>query len=238
MGKFEADRFNGFFRRGLVKGLYEDLRNCLLFKEGDVHAAAYYYIRKFLERKGRDRLIVRCNATLKGPGSKRPRPDVVVFNHDKPIYAVELKVFESPIGVKRASVEKKVEEDVRKLETLIRRHGLSYGFLIVVYDSERELDLPDRDLRKQGIERVSVVEINMRFDVKTQRQRRNYKEWRRQFDAIWEAQRNGGLKHEPLGTLKDNDKEGTNVDVKPCKVCDHPVKLGNYGFCGYHRRQL
>jgi hypothetical protein len=193
MGKFEADRFNGFIKSGLVKGLYEDLRKCLLHNERDVHAVAYGYIRKFLGRKGRDRLIVRCDATLKGPGSQRPRPDLVVFNQRKPIYAVEFKVFPKIVGVNRAAVEKAVEKDVRKLEVLGRRHGLSYGFLVVVYDSENELYLPDRVLRKRDIKRVSVIEINMRFDVKTFRQRRNYEVWRKQFDAIWEAQRNGGL---------------------------------------------
>lgn len=189
MGKFEADRFNGFIKSGLGKGLYKDLRKCLLHNERDVHAAAYGYIRKFIERKGRDRLIVRCDATLKGPGCQRPRPDLVVFNQRKPIYAVEFKVFPRIVGVNRAAVEK----DVRKLEVLGRRHGLSYGFLVVVYDSESELYLPDRVLRKRDIKRVSVIEINMRFDVKTLRQRRNYEEWRKEFDAIWEAQRNGGL---------------------------------------------
>ncbi len=117
----------------------------------------------------------------------------MVFNQDKPIYAIEFKVFPKSVGINRAVVEKAVEKDVHKLEVLGRRHGLSYGFLVVVYDSEDDLYLPYRVLRKQGIKRVSVVEINMRFDVKTLRQRRNYEEWRRQFNVIWEAQRNGGL---------------------------------------------
>ncbi len=72
MGKFKADRFNGFIKSGLVKGLYEDLRKFLLHNERDVHAAAYAYTRKFLGRKGRDRLILRCDGASKGQAARGP----------------------------------------------------------------------------------------------------------------------------------------------------------------------
>jgi hypothetical protein len=52
--------------------LYEDLRKFLLHNERDVHAAAYAYTRKFLGRKGRDRLILRCDGASKGQAARGP----------------------------------------------------------------------------------------------------------------------------------------------------------------------
>ena len=188
MGRFEAGRFNGFVKKGLVKGIYNDFRNCLMHNERDVHAAAYGNMRKFLKVNNRDeRLFVQCEPMLKGRSNRRTKPDVVIFNNrDQPVYVVEFKVFRKP---ERINIHALVD-DLEKLKMLVKKHELSYGFLVVVYDSELGLLMTDSCLRKQGYERISVVEINMRLDIKTGRQRRNYPEWRERFDATWNGQRN------------------------------------------------
>jgi len=40
---------------------------------------------------------------------------------------------------------------------------------------------------------------------------------------------------EPL-TISASQSEGESIDTNMrCKKCGHPAKMGNYGFCGYHR---
>ncbi|MBI5855286.1 MAG: hypothetical protein HZB35_08700 [Nitrospirae bacterium] len=42
--------------------------------------------------------------------------------------------------------------------------------------------------------------------------------------------------HEPLELPIDCNQDGSENGVHLCKICRHPAKPGNYGFCGYHRR--
>jgi hypothetical protein len=185
MGKFDADRFNGFVKGGLHKGIYNDFRDFMLYNERDVHAVTYGYIRNFLKKKNREGLIVRNEPMLRVRAKERTKPDLVVFKRDVPAYAIEIKVYPKRDRVN----DHAVWEDLKNLHELVKRHQMTYGFLIVVYDSDMAFNFRNSSLRKEGIDKVSVVEINMRFDVKNNRQRRNYHVWRKRFENNWLGQR-------------------------------------------------
>ncbi len=43
--------------------------------------------------------------------------------------------------------------------------------------------------------------------------------------------------HQPLETMAKHDtRGGSENDGRMCKVCDRPARPGNYGYCGYHRK--
>lgn len=181
MKQFDFDRFNGFMRSGLDNLLFDDLWNLHVFNESDLHSAAYFYIRKFFQQNERSNIYVRCEPTL-----ARKKPDIVIFNRDRPIYAVEFKVFTEKNHVN----ESKVFEDLDKLAAGMNRfESMKWGFFYLVHDSEESYTLSNSALRKRGYENISMTTINARRKEDTGRRRHNYDEWRSEFDNLITQQR-------------------------------------------------
>jgi len=181
MRQFNFPRFNGFMNHRLDNLLCADLVNFDIFNESDLHSAAYFYIRDFFRKNERSHIYVRCEPTL-----ARKKPDIVIYNRAKPIYAVEFKVFTKQDDVN----EKKVFEDLDKLAEVVNRfESMKWGFFYLVHDSEESYTLSNPALRKRGYDNISMSTINARRKEDTGRRRHNYDKWRAEFDNLSARQR-------------------------------------------------
>ncbi len=171
-----SDRFNGFARYRLDDLLFGDLADFYVFNERDMHAAAYYYVRRYFQRKERHRIFVRCEPHLDGM-----KPDVVVYEGGNPIYAFEFKLFAQPDCV----IDDAVEADVAKLHRVVQRFPtMRWGFMHVIYDADEPYSYSDARLRRRGFNQVSVTTINARRKEKSGRRRNGYDTWRKSFDRL------------------------------------------------------
>ena len=181
MGKFDFDRFNGFPRQSLNNLLLEDLWNHDVFNESDMHSAAYFYIRDYFRKQDRPGLYVRCEPQLMGM-----KPDIVVYEHGRPVYALEFKMYAKPGPLN----EEAIFQDLDKLARLAEKiPSLRWGFFLMIYDDEESYTMSDQRLRRGGYEKVSVTAINARRTEETGRRRRGYDEWRADFDRLQAAHR-------------------------------------------------
>jgi len=107
------------------------------------------------------------------------KPDIVLFRKYDPIYIIELKMFKRPEKINT----KAIDNDLNKINKLLKSHDtIKWGFLIVAYDSDDMLYVPDTKLKNNGYNNISLIPINMRRKEQTERQRNGYVEWRKQFD--------------------------------------------------------
>ena len=181
MKQFDFVRFNGFMRHGLDELLLNDLLNHDIFNESDLHSAAYVYIRAFFRKNERSHIYVRCEPHLAGM-----KPDIVIFNRTKPIYAVEFKC-----SMKQDYVnDETVFKDLDKLAEVVNRfESVKRGFFYLVHDSEESYKISNSALKKRGYENISMSTINARRNEKTGRRRHNYDSWREEFDSLIAQQR-------------------------------------------------
>ena len=173
---YDATQFNGFAKTELDDRLFDDLLNLYIFNESDLHSAAYYYIRTYFSKRGSDNIFVRCEPQMSGK-----KPDIVVYDHSRPIYVLELKMFPEPETIDEA----KIESDLAKLNGFIRSiESLKWGFFTIVYDSDDDFNVSDSRLRRSGLDSISVVGINLRRKESTGRRRTGYDNWRNEFDRL------------------------------------------------------
>ena len=172
----ESERFNGFVRQELDDALFADLWDLYVFNESDLHSAAYFYVRRYFEKKRREHIFVRCEPRLNGM-----KPDIVVYERGRPVYVLEFKVFLKADYLN----EELVEKDIEKLHTLIQTfETIRWGFFLLLYDCEEPYTFRDARLRRLGIPKVSVTTINARRTEEKQRRRVGYDEWRTEFDRL------------------------------------------------------
>ena len=60
---YDAGQFNGFVKSELDDLLFDDIWQQYIFNESDLHSAAYYYIRKYFERRGSERSRLRVESS-------------------------------------------------------------------------------------------------------------------------------------------------------------------------------
>lgn len=173
---FDSAQFNGFARNELDDLLFDDLWSLYIFNESDLHSAAYYYCRRYFEKRGSEGVFVRCEPRIRGK-----RPDLVVYYEKVPAYAVEIKMFAEPEIVD----EKRIAADLEKLGDLMRSiPTLKYGFLLLLFDADEDFGMSDDRLRRRGFEKMSVVSMNMRRKEDSGRRRVGYDDWRAEFDSL------------------------------------------------------
>lgn len=177
---FDSDRFNGFVKNELDDCLFNDIWNYWVFNERDLHAAAYFYMREYFRKKGSQNateILVRCEPVMDDFG----RPDIVVFQSYAPIYIIELKMFREPEVIK----EDQIDQDLGRLKSYIEKYpSIKWGFLIVVYDSEEMWKPTGYMLKKSGYKQISVSSINLRRKEDSGYRRKDYDQWRKQFDKF------------------------------------------------------
>ena len=176
MGKFDAVRFNGFARQGLGDMLLSDFWNYDIFNESDMHSSAYYYIRNYFRKHGRDSVYVRCEPQL-----AKMRPDIVIYEKGSPIYILEFKFFSKPDYIN----EDAINNDLDKLADCVDAYeSVRWGFFHMIYDADELFTLSDSRLRRKGFPKVSVTSINARRKEGTERRRNGYDTWRAEFDNL------------------------------------------------------
>lgn len=176
MKQFDFGRFNGFMGNGLEDLLLKDLLNHDIFNESDLHSAAYFYIRSFFQLNGRSNIYVRSEPRLAGM-----EPDIVIFDRARPIYAVEFKFAKAQDRINEDGIFK----DLDKLAKVVNRFdSMKWGFFYLVHDTEEFYELPNRELRKQGYKNISASLINARRTNNGKRRRRNYDDWREEWDYL------------------------------------------------------
>lgn len=181
MSHFDFERFNGFARSSLDDLLFNDLWSHDIFNESDMHSAAYYYIRDYFRKHGRDQIYVRCEPQL-----ARMKPDIVVYERGWPIYVLEFKFFSKPDHVN----EDAVYDDLDKLGDCVDTHAsIKWGFFHMIYDAEAPFTISDSRLRRAGFRKTSVTTINARRKEDSGRRRTNYDVWRAEFDELQERHR-------------------------------------------------
>ena len=177
---FDSEKFNGFMKTEIDDLLFEDIWNYWIFNESDLHSAAYYYIRKYFERRQSNSSLeafVRCEPIMED-GTK---PDLVIFQRYDPIYFIEIKMFNKPENLS----DDKSLADLDKLKNYQRRYSTcKWGFFILVYDSDKMYSYTPYMLKKDGYQNISIIPINMRRKEDTARQRTGYEDWRKQFDKF------------------------------------------------------
>ena len=176
MKQFDIPHFNGFMHSTLDDLLFNDLWNLEFFNERDLHAAASVYIKAFFQKNGRSNIFVRSEPSLAGM-----KPDIVIYDKARPIYAVEFKFAKKQDNIK----EKGVFKDLDKLAEIMNRfESMKWGFFYLVHDSEESYTLTKGALRKRGYEKISMSTINARRKEDTGKRRRNYDAWRAKFDKL------------------------------------------------------
>jgi hypothetical protein len=173
---FDAGQFNGFVKNELDDLLSSDIWNYDVFNESDLHSAAYYYIRTYFQKRGGDRMFVRCEPQMHGK-----KPDIVVFDQTRPAYVLELKMFVEQEVID----ETKIDQDLGKLNEFISKiESIKWGFFLLVYDSDDDFGISDQRLRRLGLRNISVMSVNMRRKEGTGRKRHGYDDWRAEFDRL------------------------------------------------------
>lgn len=173
MGNFNAARFNGFARQDLDEMLLFDLWNFDIFNERDMHSSAYYYIRNYFRKHGRDSVYVRCEPQL-----AKMHPDIVIYERDRPIYIMEFKFFSKPDYLNEDAIYK----DLDKLADCVEAfESVRWGFFHMIYDAEELFTLSDSRLRRKGFSKISVSSLNARRKNGTGRLRSGYDDWRAGF---------------------------------------------------------
>jgi len=181
VASYNFPRFNGFARSGLDEWLLADFWNHYIFNESDMHSAAYFYIREYFMRRESHKIYVRCE-----PQVARMRPDIVVFDSGRPVYALEFKLFTKPDYIN----EESVWQDINKLSDLIDAFdSMGWGFFHMIYDCDEPFTISDARLRREGYGKVSVTTINARRREQTGRRRAQYDEWRKEFDLLQDSHR-------------------------------------------------
>lgn len=176
MSEFDHQRFNGFARDGLDDLLCGDLLAHCIFNERDMHAAAYMYIRQYFEKLGRANIYVRCESQINGV-----RPDVAVYDRGTPVYILEFKMLMDPGNLN----EELVYKDLNKMGELINRlPSIKWGFFHLIYDDDLMFKPTTATLRRHGYEKISITSINARRKEESERQRKGYDDWRREFDRL------------------------------------------------------
>ncbi len=128
MGAFDFERFNGFARSSLNNFLFDDLWNHDIFNERDMHSSAYFYIRDYFRKQGRDNAYVRCEPRLSDM-----RPDIVIYERGKPVYVLEFKFFSKPEYVNVDAVD----GDLDKLAACVDAYAsIKWGFFFMIYDAD------------------------------------------------------------------------------------------------------
>lgn len=181
MRAFDFGRFNGFARDSLDGLLFKDLWHHDIFNERDMHSCAYFYIRDYFRKQGRNSVYVRCESQLNGM-----RPDIVIYDRGNPIYVLEFKFF-SKLGYIN---EDSVYEDLNKLADCVEAFpSVKWGFFFMIYDKDENFSISDYRLRKDGFSSVSASSINARRIEGTARRRNGYDGWRTEFDRLNEGHR-------------------------------------------------
>ncbi len=173
--------FKVFIKDALRKRLLKDIRNLYIFNEGDLQAAAWFYIREYFRKRSDHsayNYYVRCNPTL---GNKE-KPDIVVLKKLKPVYFIEFKFIKSSkneISMDRS----KIIKDLEKLQQYSKKYeGFKGGFLVCVYDADEAT--VETDMNKY--DKISLIPINIRKSIRG-RLWKGYKQWRAMFDKLREA---------------------------------------------------
>lgn len=173
---FDSTQFNGFMRNELDDLLFHDLWSLYVFNESDLHSAAYYYIRKYFEKRRSDNIFVRCEPKLCGK-----KPDLVIYDRGRPTHLIELKMFP---GVERVD-EVRIDADLQKVADIMEAiPTIKWGFFLFVYDSDDDFGISDPKLRRRGFPKISVSPINLRRTEGTKRRRTDYDGWRKDFDRL------------------------------------------------------
>ncbi|MGH9427103.1 MAG: hypothetical protein ACRD2L_12470 [Terriglobia bacterium] len=173
---YDAAQFNGFAKSELDDRLFEDIWNWDIFNESDLHSAAYYYIRTYFAKRTSDNIFVRCEPQMRGK-----KPDIVVYDQSRPVYVLEFKMFPEPEIIDEA----KIDADLEKLDDFIRSlDSIKWGFFMIVYDSDDDFNISDPRLRRQGLEKISVIGVNLRRKEGSGRRRTGYDQWRTEFDRL------------------------------------------------------
>ena len=173
---YDAAHFNGFAKSELDDQLFSDLWNYDVFNESDLHSAAYYYIRTYFAKRESDNIFVRCEPQLTGK-----KPDIVVYDNSRPVYVLEFKMFPEPESINEA----RIDADLDKLNDFIRSvDTLKWGFFVLVYDSDDDFKITDPKLRRQGLDNISVIGINLHRQKENGRRRTGYDQWRTEFDRL------------------------------------------------------
>jgi hypothetical protein len=181
MNRFDYDRFNGFAKKSLDDFLFSDLWNHDIFNESDMHSAAYYYIREYFSKHGRDNVYVRCEPVLDGM-----KPDIVVYERGKPIYVLEFKCFTKLDHIN----EDAVYRDLDKLAKAVNKFSsIRWGFFHMIYDADKAYTFSDSRLRRGGYSKMSFTSINARRQENNDRRRVRYDEWRSEFDRLQKLHR-------------------------------------------------
>lgn len=147
----------------------------------------WFYISDYLSRSENHNpgnYYVRCNPTVRKSRQRKANPDIVIFKGTQPAYFIELKFH---IKRQKDSINldsRSINKDLSKLRALKNRYADTFkeAFLIYVFDADEVVSEPDRD-RYEG---VSFIPINVRRNDKGYL-RKNYNEWRNEFDRIFEA---------------------------------------------------
>jgi hypothetical protein len=109
------------------------------------------------------------------------KPDIVVYEDKVPSYVLELKMFPELDEVN----EDKIDADLEKLNVFIKRSNtIKWGFFILVYDADEDFGITDSRLRRWGLEKISVIAINIRRKEDSGNKRKNYNAWRMEFDFL------------------------------------------------------
>ena len=175
MENFDSERFNGFARRRLDDLLFSDFWNYDIFNERDMHSSAYFYIREFFRKHGRNSVYVRCEPKLAG------MRDIVIYDKGKPIYILEFKFFSKPNYIN----ENSIYDDLNKLADCVEAYAsVKWGFFHMLYDSDDLFTVSSSRLRKDGFTKVSVTSMNARRKENSGRRRSGYNEWRSEFDEL------------------------------------------------------
>jgi hypothetical protein len=176
MKQSNAPHFNGFMHSRLDDLLFDDLWNLDVFNESDLHSAAFSHIKTFFQQNKRSNIYVRCEPRLAGM-----KPDIMIYDGANPIYGVEFKFFTKKDYVNNKTVDK----DLDKLAKVVNRfESMKWGFFYLVHDSEESYTLTNAALQKRGYDNISMTTINARRKKDTGKRRRNYDDWREEFDSL------------------------------------------------------
>jgi hypothetical protein len=114
------------------------------------------------------------------------KPDIVIYDKAKPIYAVEFKFFTKPDFVN----EEAIFTDLNKLAEIVNQFdSMKWGFFYLVHDGEESYTFSNPSLRRRGYDKISFSTINLRRKEGTERRRTNYDAWRAEFDKLMELHR-------------------------------------------------
>ncbi len=166
-------RGNSWIINELPELLVKDWYNLYIYSEYDMQVATYYWLRAYFDQERDKNWIIRTQPTL--IVKKEFRPDIALFRNTKIYDVMELKFQLNSFD------ESALLKDLDKFKRLRNAYYIRHAYQIVLYDDDKNIELPSYRKDPWMKKYVTFVGANVRRQ-RNRRMRSGYAGVRERWD--------------------------------------------------------